>query len=141
MVFQLQPRALIWEGLASALHRRLEAVEHRAGVKTSLETSDLPNLPSRAEETLYHIAQEALNNALKHSGETHVSVEIQSSASTILLKVTDNGKGFDHVAAQSSGGMGLFNMRQRAEELHGKLIIASSPEAGTSVTAVLPLSE
>jgi len=141
MVFQLQPRALIWEGLVSALQRRLEAVEHRAGVKTSLATSALPNLPFKVEEALYHIAQEALNNALKHSGETHVTVEIQSAESIIQLKVTDNGKGFDPAASGNSSGMGLFNMRQRAEELHGILIITSSPDAGTSITAILPLSE
>ncbi|NWF64549.1 MAG: HAMP domain-containing protein [Chloroflexi bacterium] len=138
MVFQLHPDALKWEGLASALHRRLEAVEHRAGVKTTLNASRLPSLPTKAEEALYHIAQEALNNALKHSGGKSVTIDIQVFDGAIELKVLDDGQGFD-VSGQNAGGMGLANMRQRAEELHGELTIESAPDYGTKVKVLLPL--
>jgi signal transduction histidine kinase len=113
-------------------------VEHRAGVKTTLNASRLPSLPTKVEEALYHIAQEALNNALKHSGGKSVTIDIQAFDGAIELKVRDDGQGFD-VLGQNAGGMGLANMRQRAEELHGEWKIESARGCGTGVTVILPL--
>jgi signal transduction histidine kinase len=93
------------------------------------------------EEGLYRIAQEALNNALKHAGASLVTVRLRTVDGWVTLEVADNGIGFDPAAA--SGGMGLTNMRERAERLGARLAIESRPGEGTQITVELvgaPLS-
>ncbi len=86
------------------------------------------------EHGLYRIAQEALNNGLKHSRATAVTLTILLGRSTLSLEVKDNGRGFDaHSAPQSAVGFGLSNMKERAESLGGHLVVQSSPEDGTIV--------
>jgi signal transduction histidine kinase len=95
-------------------------------------------LPERLEERLYHIAMEALNNALTHAQATSVSVSLDADSEGIHLEVVDNGSGFDPHAVESKGGLGLVNMRQRADRLGGVLTIASAPGEGTRVRVTVP---
>jgi signal transduction histidine kinase len=94
-------------------------------------------LTHAAEEALYRIAQEALNNTLKHSGATIVAVRIAASAEQVELTVTDNGRGFNLPAANESGGMGLMSMRERAESLGGTVQVTSTPGSGTEIKITL----
>ena len=145
LLYRLRPLALQFDGLAETLQHRLDAVEKRAGIKARLVIPDeLPLLMPDIEETLYHIAQEALNNALKHADATAVTVQITQEANGVLqLVVVDNGRGFDLAVALEAGGMGLANMRQRAESQGGTLTIGSSPnknpDQGTIVTVQIHL--
>ena len=95
------------------------------------------DLPRQVEEALYHIAQEALNNALKHAVASVVTVSIEASGGRIELAVTDNGSGFDPRAAEGKGGLGLTSMRERVEKLNGRLTILSTPGKGTKVNISL----
>lgn len=162
LLFELRPTALGQAGLLEALQQRLEAVERRAGVKTALhvvpkgQETDVvaPTSPTASielaaevEEGLYRIAQEALNNALKHSGATAVNVYLYLGPNDIGLEIEDNGVGFDfqersHEWQSISGGFGLESMRQRAEKLGSKLQVSSIPGQLTSVKVLdVPISQ
>ncbi len=137
LVYELRSLTLQERGLIRALEQRLDAVEKRAGIRASLTTEGALELPPLAEEALYRIAQEALNNALKHAVASAVSVRVVASNSRVEVEVADNGKGFDPDAVRDRGGMGLANMQERIEKLGGRLAILSSPGKGTKVRAIL----
>ena len=120
------------EGLVAALELRLAAVEGRSDVHASLEADESIQLPLRVETALYHIAQEALNNALKHAGADTVTVRLARSGIYVLLSIIDDGCGFD-LDSIVSGGMGLENMRTRAAEIGAVLDIRSRMGEGTCV--------
>ncbi|NIQ80053.1 MAG: histidine kinase, partial [Anaerolineae bacterium] len=112
---------------------RLEAVEERAGIDARLLVEGDVDLPASLEERLYRIAQEALNNALKHSAGTSVAVRIHVNDERLELEVVDDGVGFDIDGVSDTGGLGLAMMRERAAELGGLLLISSAPGQGTTV--------
>ncbi len=125
LLHNLRPSILQSSGLIGALQQRLDAVEKRAGIQSRLLCDrDMRLLPS-VEEMLFYIAEEALNNALKHGRATAVSVTLTQSANHVQLIVQDNGSGFDEANLQDSGGLGLTTMRERAALLGGVLTIES----------------
>jgi PAS domain S-box-containing protein len=138
LVHELRPSALRTAGLVGALQQRLDTVEKRAGMRTTLLADCLPALPPAVEEGLYRIAQEALNNALKHALATEVTVRLVAEGGRVTLMVMDNGRGFDPEATCDSGGMGLANIQQRAARLGGAAVIHSMPGAGTRVETTVP---
>jgi PAS domain S-box-containing protein len=133
LVYELRPELLEQDGLVGALRRRLEAVEKRAGVEVYLQAGPLGELPAPAEEGLYRIAQEALNNALKHASASSVTVRIEADDEQVALEIEDNGIGLVPDAADDQGGLGLGSMRERAQKLGGTLTILSEPGKGTTV--------
>ena len=137
MVHELRPPALEQEGLVGAVQARLDAVEGRAGVETRLLVDGECELPPQMEEALYRIALEALNNALKHAAATAITVRIDTGSDRVQLEVTDNGRGFDPHQAAGKGGIGLATMRERAEQLGGRLEIETAPGAGTRIRVTL----
>jgi len=141
LIHELRPPALESEGLLGALHQRIDAVEKRAGVEARLIVDDLIELPAPAEESLYRIAQEALNNALKHSDATAVTIRICTQGDDVILEVSDNGRGFVPEAAERGGGLGLIGMKERARQLGGMLTVVSMPGQGTTVRAIIPASD
>jgi signal transduction histidine kinase len=138
LVYELRPPALEYEGLVGALQERLDAVEKRSGIQAQLVVQGDVDLPSEVEEGLYRIAQEALNNALKHAGASTIIVRLRVGSDDVELEVADDGAGFDRGAINDTGGMGLTNMHQRATQLGGTLCIVSTPGEGTRVRAVIP---
>jgi signal transduction histidine kinase/ligand-binding sensor domain-containing protein len=137
LVYQLRPLALQEEGLVGALQQRLDAVERRAGVEARLVAEGDLSLSPAVEEALYRIAQEALNNALKHASPTVVEVTIRAESGRVELRVSDNGRGFDAVRLPDEGGLGLVSMRERAERVGGSFDVQSTPGAGTEVRVVV----
>jgi nitrate/nitrite-specific signal transduction histidine kinase len=137
LVFELRPPALEREGLAAVLRERLRMVEGRLGIETHFGVDDQVGLSPQVEEALYRIAEEALNNALRHAAATSVVVYLGSNANCVRLEVTDNGRGFDPQAVHGRGGVGLLTMCERAEALGGELNILSSPGQGTTVRVQL----
>jgi PAS domain S-box-containing protein len=133
LVYELRPPELEKEGLMGALHRRLGAVEKRAGVEARLVADEVLELPAPVEQTLYRIAQEALNNALKHAAATSVTVYLRTHNQGVELEVVDDGQGFDPGASGAGSGIGLSSMQERAEKLGGTLTIHSRPGEGTHV--------
>jgi signal transduction histidine kinase len=133
LVYQLRPLVLKREGLVGALQQRLDAVEKRAGVDARLLVEGTLDLPAPVEEGLYRIAQEALNNALKHAGPRLVSLRIEADDERVRLQVEDDGRGFELAAVRDKGGMGLTSMRERAERMGGSFSLTSTPGKGTTV--------
>jgi signal transduction histidine kinase len=137
LVFELRPQVLEKEGLVGALQRRLDAVEKRAGMEARLISDELPPLPDEVTYGLYRIAQEALNNILKHAEAEAVTVTIRSDGEHVSLEVADDGQGFDLDEAREGGGMGLVSMGERAAQLGGELTIDSTMGQGTKVKVSL----
>jgi nitrate/nitrite-specific signal transduction histidine kinase len=140
LIHELRPPALEEDGLLGALHQRLEAVEKRAGVNARLIADAIVQFPRPVEEGLYRIAQEALNNALKHAAANNVVVRLANEDSRTVLEVEDDGRGFIVDSADGRGGMGLANMRERARKLGGSLAVLSAPGRGTIVRATVATS-
>jgi PAS domain S-box-containing protein len=140
LVYELRPLALETAGLAEALQQRLDAVEKRAGVDARLRVDLEMELPFEVEHALYRIAQEALNNALKHSGAANVTVRLEAREGRVELQVADNGRGYATESMAGRGGLGLVSMRERAEALGGTLAIDTQPGAGTRVQVRVPVA-
>lgn len=138
MLYRLRPSRLAEAGLVGALQRRLETVEQRAGIQVHFACEAAPDLPSAVEEALYHIAEEALNNALKHAAASQVTVELTYPPERVCLSVTDDGRGFDVISV--SQGLGLQSLRERTEALGGKVTVTSALGEGTCVVACLSLT-
>ncbi len=133
LLYQLRPPMLEKEGLVAALQARLTAVETRAGLKANFKTNLTERLSADVEQGLYYIAQEALNNALKHSHARVVLVALLRNDSGLCLEIADDGVGFDAGEAREEGRMGLPDMEQRASALGGKLTVLSESGKGTCI--------
>ena len=83
--------------------------------------------------------QEALQNAVKHSGVRHFEVQLEGSSTEIHLTVSDLGVGFDPDSALKSQGLGLISMEERLKLVNGALVVNSQPERGTKIHARVPL--
>jgi two-component system sensor histidine kinase UhpB len=99
---------------------------------------DWPDLSRTQAVALHRILQEAVSNAVRHSGARNVSIECAREADEIVVRVRDDGKGF---SPRAGGGFGLPGMRERIEALGGTLAITSGPGQGTAITARLPVPE
>jgi signal transduction histidine kinase len=153
LVHELRPCALERDGLIGALQQRLDAVEGRAGIQARLLVEGALELPMAVESELYHIAQEALNNALKHAAASAVvvrlSCQVQPEAASITagcahlirLEVCDNGCGFEPDRASEHGGLGLISLRERAARLGGTIQIRAAPGQGTTVIVDLQIAD
>jgi signal transduction histidine kinase len=139
LLYQLRPPILEKEGLAAALHARLAGVEMRAGLKTDFRTNLTDRLPPAVEQGLYYIAQEALNNALKHSRARSIVVALLQNGRAACLEIADDGVGFAAAGAREEGRMGLPDMEQRALELDGTLTVTSEPGKGACIRVDVPL--
>lgn len=139
LVFELRPFMLEEEGLASALRARLAAVEGRAGLKTEVLVTRERRLPIEIEEEIYHIAQENLNNVIKHARASEVRIHITYSDDRVSLQMIDDGIGFDTQLAHANGGMGLPGIHERVKKLGGNLEIESTPGEGTRLSVRIPV--
>jgi signal transduction histidine kinase len=134
---RLHPTRLRMIGLAAALEQLCLDLS-RAGVAIEYRHDNLPRtLPSDVMLCLFRVVQEALQNAVKYSHATHVSVRAQNGPNELSLTIIDDGAGFDIDAAWGKG-VGLISMVERLDAIGGALDIRSGPKAGTRVTATIP---
>ncbi|SDS53034.1 GAF domain-containing protein [Actinopolymorpha singaporensis] len=137
LIFELRPQALAEEGLVAALGKQLAAFRVRHGVRTRAVLGNEPAGAFKVKQTLYRIAQEALQNAAKHAQAHNVLVRLDASPTALTLEVADDGVGFDP-GASYPGHLGLRSMRERVGELGGTLEIHSAPGKGTRIVARAP---
>ena len=139
LVLELRAPDLERDGLCGALRKHVEVLRNRGPGRITLELEDeLPGDPGRDAEIL-RIAQEALQNALRHAEASHVNVRLGADEGELRLEVEDDGSGFDPFDPElRSRRLGLTSMEERAERLHGRLEIDSAPGTGTSVRLVVP---
>ena len=131
LLFELRPPLLEEHGLPAALRARLAGVEARSGLVTEAQIDESVRLPAVIEQDFYRIAQEALNNVLKHARASRVRVLLEAADGRVRLEVTDDGVGFEPAGA--SGGLGLAGIRERADRLGATLQVDSGPGAGTRI--------
>ena len=139
LVWQLRPTGLDDLGLAEALADYISLWSSHFAVKAGLRSSLRRRLPGEIESTLYRIVQEALNNVSKHAHASSVDIALETSEGSVLLRVDDDGVGFDPDAPTDSRAMGILGMRERASLVGGCLSIDSSPGKGTRLAVRVPL--
>jgi PAS domain S-box-containing protein len=137
LIFELRPDSLEKEGLVAALSRQAAALRARYGLEVHTEFCDEPTLSFEVKEAFYRIAQESLNNSVKHALAERVDIRLDVSQREIILELKDDGVGFDP-QAEYSGHMGLNSMRERAAQIGGILEIVSEAGQGAVVRACIP---
>jgi signal transduction histidine kinase len=144
LALRLRPTALDDLGLLVALQSAVEKWSRRAGMEVDFHSFGLQGqrLPGEVETALYRVVLEALMNALKHARARHTSIILERRDNHAVAIVEDDGVGFDAEAAltsPSSGRLGLLGMRERVALVGGALEVESTPGAGTTVFARIPL--
>jgi signal transduction histidine kinase len=133
----LRPSMLDDLGLAAALEWQGREVSRRSEIEVDVDSENVPdNLPDEYAICIYRLVQEALTNAVRHSGARNAKVTVERPAGAIAVRVHDDGHGFD---SSRTRGLGLLGMEERVKRLGGTLSVESNPAAGTTVTAKLPL--
>ena len=132
----LAPPDLAAGELAGSLRSYAVLAGRTYGVEVRFHAEQLPELGPRRETAIYRVAQEALHNALRHSGAAVVCVSLTARRRRVVLEVTDRGRGFAPGAAPA--GLGLASMRERAASAGGTLTVRSAPGEGTLVRLELP---
>ena len=135
----LAPPDLAAGGLAGSLRSYAVLAGRTHGVQVKFDAAaDLPDLGADREAAVYRVAQEALHNALRHSGASVICMSLAARRHRVILEVADRGQGF--AAETPSGGLGLASMRERAAAAGGTLTVRSAPGAGTQVRLELPVT-
>jgi len=137
LIFELRLDALEKEGLVAALSKHAEALHARHKLDVHTEFYEEPELPLETKEALYRIAQEALNNVVKHAHASQVEIRLEDREGAIALEVRDDGVGFDP-QAEYPGHLGLQSMRERTARLGGALEIESAPGRGALLRVRIP---
>jgi signal transduction histidine kinase len=126
-------------GLAAAASSFCKEFSHGQNVEVDFEPANIPrNLPDDISLTLYRVLQEALRNAVKHSGSRHFRVSLTGEANEIELAVQDSGVGFEPDEAIKGRGLGLASMKERMKLVDGELSIDSQLQQGTTIRARVP---
>jgi signal transduction histidine kinase len=140
LVFQLRPAAIESDGLAAALGKHVEVLRRVHHLRIDLDAGGQARLRPGLDEEVFKIAQEALQNALRHAAAQRVEVRLREGPDAVGLEVADDGVGFDPDApARRSHSLGLTSMEERAQALGGRLAIASAPGRGTTITLEVPV--
>ncbi|MQY16438.1 hypothetical protein SRB5_66370 [Streptomyces sp. RB5] len=138
-VVELRPTALDEDGLAATLADQVHVLDRAHSARVTFTTRGVRALPATQEEALLRVAQEALHNALRHSGAAHVDVALLRRGTGAVLTVRDDGRGFDPTAVRSAGRhLGLVSVRDRAAGVGGSLTVTSAPGAGTTIEMEVP---
>jgi signal transduction histidine kinase len=137
LINDLRPASLERLGLRGALEALAEESAMRGQIEVETEIEFDGELSGEVERVVYRLAQEALNNVVKHSAARHASLRTRLVDGSLLIAVRDDGTGFDPSAGGQ--GRGLVGMRERAALLGGQIEVRSEEGKGTEVLATLPL--
>jgi signal transduction histidine kinase len=138
LIYQLHQPTLGEGGLAAALQARLDAVERRGGMHAELHVEGSEQLSRQVQAELYNIAQEALNNALKHAHAEHLRIRLLFGNTTTEMEISDDGVGFEP-ALDRKGGFGISGMQERSQKIGGNIQIETAPGKGTKVIVRVPV--
>jgi len=140
LIFELRPAALEAEGLATTLRKHVDVLRRVFGRELGLRIGDVPRLPPATDAEVFRIAQEALQNAIRHAHAERIEVQLAAPNGHVRLTVADDGVGFDPQAPKlRSRRLGLTSMEERAQALGGRLEIRSEPGSGTTIELELEL--
>ncbi|GHA81330.1 hypothetical protein GCM10010305_26180 [Streptomyces termitum] len=138
-VVELRPAALDEDGLVHTLRTQIQVLDRAHAARVVFDSPGVRALPAAQEEAVLRVAQEALHNALRHSGAGLVTVTLARHGQGARLTVADDGRGFDPGRVHSAGRhLGLVSMRDRAAGVGGALTVTSAPGEGTTIDMEVP---
>lgn len=138
-VVELRPAALDEDGLVATLRTHTQVLDRAHSAAVTFESRAVRALPAAQEEAMLRVAQEALHNALRHSGAQSVRVTLVRRGAGAVLRVSDDGGGFDpRVIRRAGRHLGLVSMRDRAGGVGGQLTVESEPGKGTTIEMEVP---
>lgn len=145
IIYDLRPMSIDDLGLRTTLQKYIESFqnEHSIRIDLKIKGNDSRIKDSNIALAIFRVVQEALNNTYKHANATFVSVQLECAEKSILLRIKDDGDGFDTSSLQGisrddDGGFGIIGMKERIELLEGSFSISSEINAGTTVKVKLP---
>jgi signal transduction histidine kinase len=131
----LRPSMLDDLGLVPAVEWQAREVARRTGIKVDVTAENVPDsLPDAVRTCIYRVVQEALNNVTRHSGAKHAGITVRHKGDSLLLTVTDDGRGFDPERAR---GLGMLGMEERVRQMGGKFEMQSAPGTGAALRVTL----
>jgi signal transduction histidine kinase len=139
LLWEMRPANLVTTSLDKLLAQLVEAASGRTKIDISLKVDTFEQLPESIHIVFYRIAQEALNNIVKHSHATKATLHLYMKEQSVILHIHDNGRGFSQ--EQISSGFGLDNMQERAEMVGASYVVESKLGQGTEITFVWKVSQ
>ena len=139
MLLEMRPDALVRAPLGELLRHLAEAAQSKAHITVDLSVSGRRPLPEDVHITFYRVAQEALNNVVRHSAASSARIDL-TDADAVVLTVVDDGEGFDPVVV-SPDRLGIVSMRERAASVGADFTMETAPGRGTVVTLEWPSDE
>ena len=139
MSHQLHPSKLDHLGLVPSVKSLCNETAMSKGVEVDFLHHAVPaQLPKQVKLCMFRVAQEALQNAARHSGASKIRVELRWAGGKLKLVVTDDGRGFVATREKMTNGLGMTSMQERMRSIDGELKVVSKPAKGTVVEAVAP---
>ena len=137
---RLHSSKLEYLGLATAANSFCREMSEQSKVEVQFTQTGIPrSLPKEISLCLFRVLQEALQNAVKHSGVRSFTVDLHGTEEAIELTVGDTGRGFEEQEAFTRSGLGLISMRERLQMVRGEFEVKSKPGAGTKIWARVPI--
>jgi signal transduction histidine kinase len=133
----LRPSELDQLGLAKAVEWMVEQAGTTSTTRFACEMEAVDGIPSEMEISIYRMAQESINNVLKHANASEAILELKREAATVRFSLFDNGRGF--VRLERPSGHGLLGIAERVRLLGGQFEVQSAPGRGTRLTATIPV--
>lgn len=147
IIYDLRPMSIDDLGFTPTIQKYIEkfSAEHNIRVDFKVNSEEDCIKDSNIALAVFRIVQESLNNTYKHADATHVSIQVECAQNSVLLRISDDGNGFDTNILSNSlnkedSGFGILGMRERVELLEGEFIIDSKINVGTIIRVKLPYS-
>jgi PAS domain S-box-containing protein len=140
LAHELHSPKLDYLGVALAMNSFCREFSERQNVKIDFSNEGLTTVPREISLCLFRVLQEALQNALKHSGVRHFNVELRGASDAVQLTVRDSGVGFEPDAVVHGSGLGLTSIKERLKLVGGIVSITSQANGGTTIQARVPLN-
>ena len=137
---ELRPSVLDDLGLVAAMEWHLNEFERRSGIKTEFHEPEIELETNETVKTgLFRIFQESLTNVVRHAAASKVKINLSEKNGFILLRIEDDGKGFNKLQVHNKRTLGILGMKERTAMMGGTYVIESSPGQGTIVVVSVPL--
>ena len=138
---ELHSSKLEYLGVVAGMRSWCREFGERQRIEVNFKADVATRIPSEIGVTLFRISQEALHNAVKHSGVRRIEVQLSEHSNEIHLTISDAGKGFDIETVRRGRGLGLASMEERVRLVNGTIAIDSKPLGGTSIRVSIPVQQ
>lgn len=137
LLLHLRPVELDGKRLSEGLSALTDELQAKISANITVKLADIET-SRNIEDNLFRMAQEILSNTLRHAQADHIEVALRETSGSIILKIADDGVGFDTSTSDKTASYGLANIKERALLLGGDAKVISAPNAGTTVEIIIP---